>query len=65
VFLSRNYGVNVHSLRYAFISAMVKRGVPLPIVCRITHHSKLDFLLTYTSQRYGEEALEEFIREVV
>ena len=65
VFLSRNYGVNPHSLRYSFVGAMVKRGVPLPVVCRVLHHSKLDFVLHYTSARYGEEALEEFIREVV
>ena len=64
VFLSRNYGVNPHSLRYSFVSEMVKRKVPLPIVCRVLHHSKLDFVLHYTSARYGEEALEEFIREV-
>ena len=64
VFLARNYGVNPHSLRYSFVSKMVERKVPLPIVCRIMHHSKLDFVLHYTSARYGEEALEEFIREV-
>ncbi len=64
VFLSRNYGVNPHSLRYSFVGAMVKRGVPLPVVCRVLHHSKLDFVLHYTSARYGEEALEAFFREV-
>jgi len=63
VFLSRNYGVNPHSLRYSFVSEMVKRKVPLPIVCRVLHHSKLDFVLHYTSARYGEEALAEFARE--
>jgi len=64
MFLSRNYGVNPHSLRYSFVGALVKRGVPLPVVCRVLHHSKLDFVLHYTSARYGEEVLKEFIREV-
>ena len=63
MFLSRNYGVNVHSLRHAFVSEMVNRKIPLPVVCRVLHHSKLDFVLHYTSARHGEEALAEFARE--
>lgn len=64
MFLRRFYSVNPHSLRYAFISELVRRNVGVPLIARITHHAKLEHILTYTSAKRGEGILEEFIREV-
>jgi len=48
---------NTHSLRYAFITRLLKEGVSPSIISKITRHSKLDFILTYTQERVAEEVL--------
>jgi len=49
--------VNTHSLRYAFITYLLKQGVNPAIVARVTGHTKLDFILHYTQQKAAEEIL--------
>lgn len=56
-YASSALGVNTHSLRYAFITHLLKQGVSPSIVARITKHSKLDFILRYTQERAAEDAL--------
>jgi len=52
-----HYGFNTHSLRYAFITYLLMRGVNPSIVAKITKHSKLDFILHYTEEKKAEDAL--------
>ncbi|MEM4501773.1 MAG: tyrosine-type recombinase/integrase [Thermofilaceae archaeon] len=49
--------VNTHSLRYAFITYLLKEGVNPSIVAKITGHTKLDFILHYTQAKAAEEVL--------
>jgi integrase len=51
------YGFNTHSLRYAFITYLLMRGVSPSIVAKITKHSRLDFILRYTEEKKAEEIL--------
>jgi integrase len=51
------YNFNTHSLRYAFITYMLVRGVSPSVVAKITKHSKLDFILRYTEEKKAEETL--------
>jgi integrase len=51
------YGFNTHSLRYAFITYMLLRGVNPSIVAKITRHSRLDFILRYTQEKRAEDVL--------
>jgi len=51
------YSFNTHSLRYAFITYLLMRGVSPSIVAKITKHSKLDFILRYTQEKKAEETL--------
>jgi len=51
----RILGVNTHSLRYARITYLLNRGVNPSLVAKITHHSKLDFILEYTQQKQAEK----------
>lgn len=51
------YKINTHSLRYAFITYLLKQGVNPAIISKITKHSKLDFILTYTQEKISEEVL--------
>jgi integrase len=51
------YNFNTHSLRYAFITYLLMRGVNPSIVAKITKHSKLDFILRYTEEKKAEETL--------
>lgn len=54
---ARSLKINTHSLRYAFITYLLKQGVNPAIVSKITKHSKLDFILTYTQQKIADEIL--------
>ena len=51
------YGFNTHSLRYAFITFLLRQGVSPAIIAKITKHSRLDFILTYTQEKAAEEIL--------
>ena len=51
------YNFNTHSLRYAFITYLLRLGVNPSIIAKITKHSRLDFILTYTQEKTAEEIL--------
>jgi integrase len=57
VYCRRAYGFNTHSLRYAFVSYLLKKGVSPSIVAKITGHRSLDHILHYTEVRLAEEVL--------
>ncbi|MEM1996488.1 MAG: integrase [Candidatus Bathyarchaeia archaeon] len=61
VFCKQKLGFNTHSLRYAFITYLLRQGVNPSIIAKITKHSKLDFILTYTQEKAGEEILKNLI----
>lgn len=54
---SRSLGINTHSLRYSFITYLLRKGVNPAVVSKIIKHSRLDQLLTYVQTKYGEELL--------
>ena len=60
VFCLRKYGFNTHSLRYAFITYLLRNGIETPIVAKITKHSKLDMILKYTQEKTAEAVLRAF-----
>ncbi|MEM4500902.1 MAG: tyrosine-type recombinase/integrase [Thermofilaceae archaeon] len=53
----RRYGFNTHSLRYAFITHLLKQNVSPSVIAKITKHSRLDFILHYTQSKVAEEVL--------
>lgn len=53
------YGFNTHSLRYAFISYLCKKGVAPQLIAKITGHKTLDYILYYTQQTKAEELLKD------
>jgi len=55
----RTYRVNTHSLRYAFITHLLRQGINPAIIAKITHHSNLDFVLHYTQRKEAERVLRE------
>ena len=55
----RHLGFNSHSLRYAFISHLAKRGVAPQLIAKMTMHAKLDYILHYTSTKKAEDLLRE------
>ncbi len=56
-FLYSRYRINTHSLRYAFITYLLKNNVNVSIIAKITHHSNLNYVLHYTQQRLADEVL--------
>lgn len=54
----RRYGWNSHSLRYAFITYLAKKGYSPQIIAKITGHRTLDYILGYTQKIKAEELLE-------
>lgn len=57
IYCLRKYKINTHSLRYSFITHLLREGVSPAIVAKITKHSKLDFIITYTQEKAAEEIL--------
>lgn len=53
------YGFNTHSLRYAFISYMARKGTAPQLIAKMTGHKGLDFILYYTQQIEAENLLKE------
>jgi integrase len=53
------FKINTHSLRYAFITYLLKSNVNPAIVSKIIKHSKLDTLLSYVQVKEAEKALRE------
>jgi len=51
----RILGVNSHTLRYARITYLLERGVNPSIIAKITHHSKINFILEYTQEKIAEK----------
>jgi site-specific recombinase XerD len=53
----KQYGVNTHSLRYSRITHLLKLGVDSAVIAKITHHSNVNFIRTYTQQKLADEIL--------
>jgi integrase len=53
--------LNTHSLRYAFITYLLKNNVNPAIVSKIIKHSRLDTLLHYVQVKESEKVLRELI----
>jgi site-specific recombinase XerD len=51
------YGFNTHSLRYAFITYLLRMGVSPSIVAKITRHSRLEYIQRYTQEKVAEDTL--------
>jgi len=58
----RRLGANSHALRYTFISYHSRRGVSAQILASLTRHSRLDFILAYTSKIQARELLKNWVR---
>lgn len=54
----KTLGINTHSLRYAFIGYLAKKGYPPQLISKITGHRRLDFILHYTQEKVAKEILE-------
>ncbi|ESQ23971.1 MAG: Phage integrase family [uncultured Acidilobus sp. JCHS] len=53
----RTYEFNTHSLRYAFITHLLRLSHSPSIVAKIMGHSSLDHILRYTEVEVAEEVL--------
>jgi integrase len=51
-----------HSLRYAFITYMLRRGMSSSIIAAVTGHKNLNMILKYTERKEAEKLLEELER---
>jgi len=51
---------NTHSLRYAYITYLLRQGVNPALISKLIKHSKLDTLLHYVQEKASEEVLREF-----
>ena len=57
LYCRRTYGFNTHSLRYAYITYMLSRGVNPSLVAKITGHKNLSHILHYTELKTAEDLL--------
>ena len=58
MFLTRHYGWNTHSLRYALINYLaIENKVPVNLVSKLVGHKNMNQLLTYTQNKHVDELL--------
>ena len=57
LYCRRVYGFNTHSLRYAYVTYMLSKGVNPSLVAKITGHKNLSHILHYTEIRTAEDLL--------
>jgi integrase len=58
MFLTRHYGWNTHSLRYALINYLaIEKKVPVNLVSKLVGHKNMNQLLTYTQNKHVDELL--------
>jgi len=55
--LREKLGINCHSLRYSFITHMLKRGVSPAVIASITKHKNLNMILRYVQEKVAEQEL--------
>ena len=55
--LRHYFKINTHSLRYAFITFLLKSNVNVAIVSKIVKHSRLDTLMSYVQVKEAESVL--------
>lgn len=56
--LLMEYGVNSHSLRYAFVTFLLEKGVESALVAKIIGHRSTQNLLRYVQEKKANEILE-------
>ena len=61
----RRFGINTHSLRYALITYLAKRGVSPQLITHFTGHRKMDFILRYTEKITAEQVILEIVSETL
>ena len=59
LYAKKELGINTHSLRYAFITYLLKKGFSPSLIAKITHHRNLNCILTYIQQKAANKILEE------
>jgi len=57
VYCKATYGFNTHSLRYAYITYLLSKGVNPSLVAKITGHRNLSYILHYTELKTAEDIL--------
>ena len=58
MFLTRHYGWNTHSLRYALINYLaIEKKTPINLVSKLVGHKNMNQLLTYTQNKHVDELL--------
>ena len=57
--LSKNYGINSHSFRYAYITYLGEKGIPSQVLAKITKHQNINYLERYTQSKLGREILKD------
>lgn len=58
-FAKKRLNINTHSLRYAFITKLLEKGVESAIIAKITGHKNLNHIITYTQSKVAERILDE------
>ena len=55
--LKNHYGINTHSLRYAFITKFAEMNASPQLIAKMTGHVNLNHLITYTQEKTANRML--------
>lgn len=61
-FARHHYGINTHSLRYAFVSHSNKRGVPATMTAHYIRHTNVGMIEHYSRDKEADEYFRKMIK---
>jgi integrase len=66
MFLTRHYGWNTHSLRYALINYLaIEKKIPVNLVSKLVGHKNMNQLLTYTQNKHVDDLLVSINKNII
>ncbi len=63
--LKNNYGINTHSLRYAFITKFAEMNVSPQLIGKMTGHINLNHLITYVQEKSASKYLKDLENHIL
>ena len=62
--LKNHYGINTHSLRYAFITKYATMNTSPQLIAKITGHVNLNHIITYTQEKVAKQMLQDLEKHI-
>lgn len=62
MYAQRHYGINTHSLRYAWIAKMGREGIPTNLISKAIRHTNIQTIENYTAEDEADQIKMDFVK---